>query len=232
MQVSFKNIILLLLMLVSAGLASMLKPTISMADERPPIVLKAMIPRTFGDWQEALLNSAQIVDPQTQQKLDEIYSQTLSRTYVNSQGYVIMLSIAYGANQSDALQLHKPEVCYPAQGFALISKRTDALSLGDTNVPATRLMTTLQQRQEPVTYWTVIGDHPTHGSVDKKVIEMKYALKNRIPDGMLIRVSSIDAETDRAYKVQSQFAQQMIQAIPKQHRFRFSGVPGSVGPKP
>lgn len=225
MRMSIKNLLLLALMLASAGIAAVLKPTISLADERPAVDLKLMVPKAFGDWQETTLNSAHIVDPQTQQKLDEIYSQTLSRTYVNSKGYVIMLSIAYGANQSDALQLHKPEVCYPAQGFELVNKRSIPLVLGSNSaVPATRLMTRLQQRQEPVTYWTVVGDHPTRGGIDKKLVEMRYALQNRIPDGLLIRVSSIDSETERAYALQTQFAQQMVNAIPSQHRPRFSGV--------
>ena len=40
-----------------------------------------------------------------------------------------MLSIAYGKNQSDALQLHKPEICYPAQGFTLLAKQNTPLDL-------------------------------------------------------------------------------------------------------
>lgn len=117
MKLSIRNVVLLALMLLSAGLGAALRPNISLADESAPIDLKAMVPTAFGDWQEQLNLSNQIVDPQQQKKLDEIYSQTLSRTYINRQGYRIMLSIAYGKNQSDALQLHRPEICYPAQGF-------------------------------------------------------------------------------------------------------------------
>ncbi len=64
MPLSAKNLILLVLMLVSAGLAMALRPHISLANERPPINLKAMVPTAFGDWQEQLNLSAQIVDPQ------------------------------------------------------------------------------------------------------------------------------------------------------------------------
>jgi EpsI family protein len=39
--------------------------------------------------------------------------------YVNASGYRIMLSLAYGSDQRGALQAHKPEVRYPAQGFTL-----------------------------------------------------------------------------------------------------------------
>lgn len=224
MKVSLRNLFLLLLMLASAGLAAALRPTISLADERKPINLKAMVPASFGDWRLIERNAAYIVDPQTQQTLDKIYSETLSRTYVNGNGYQIMLSIAYGKNQSDALQLHKPEVCYPAQGFELKNKHVGTIDLGLTAIPATRLMTTLQQRREPVTYWTVIGDHVTRSGIDKKMVEIRYALENRMPDGMLIRVSSIDEQVERAYDIQGQFAKQMVAAIETNDRSRFVGA--------
>jgi len=223
MKISIRNFVLLALMLASASLAAALRPSISLADERPPIDLKAMVPTTFGDWRLLERSGAYIIDPQTQQLLSTIYSETLSRSYVNSKGYVIMLSIAYGKNQSDALQLHKPEVCYPAQGFQLFDKHADVLDLGDKAIPTTRLMTKLNQRQEPVTYWTVVGDHITVSGIDKKLTEMRYAMADRIPDGMLIRVSSIDGAVDNAYQNQDQFARAMVTAIASADRARFSG---------
>lgn len=223
MSVAIRNFVLLALMLVAASLAAALRPTISMADERPPIDLKAMVPTAFGDWRQLERSGAYIIDPQTQQLLSTIYSETLSRTYVNSKGYQIMLSIAYGKNQSDALQLHKPEVCYPAQGFQLFDKHADLLDLGDSSIPTTRLMTKLSTRQEPVTYWTVVGDHVTVNGTDKKLTEMRYAMDNRVPDGMLIRVSSIDGDVTKAYESQDQFASAMVKAIASADRERFSG---------
>ena len=223
MKMTIRNFVLLALMLASASLAAALRPSISLADERPPIDLKAMVPTTFGDWRLLERSGAYIIDPQTQQLLSTIYSETLSRSYVNSKGYVIMLSIAYGKNQSDALQLHKPEVCYPAQGFQLFDKHADVLDLGDKAIPTTRLMTKLNQRQEPVTYWTVVGDHITVSGIDKKLTEMRYAMADRIPDGMLIRVSSIDGAVDNAYQNQDQFARAMVTAIASADRERFSG---------
>ena len=225
MKLSLPNIVLLLLMLLSAGMASALRPTISLADERTPINLKAMVPTAFGDWQEQLNMSAAIVDPQQKELLDKIYSETLTRTYVNRAGYRIMLSIAYGKNQSDALQLHKPEVCYPAQGFALLAKQAGSLDLLGKPIAATRLQTRLGLRVEPITYWTVVGDHVTTGGIDKKLTEMRYAMTGSIPDGMLVRVSSIDPANDNAYAMQSQFSNQMLQAIAPDLRNRFAGDP-------
>jgi EpsI family protein len=225
MKISVPNVVLLLLMLLSAGMASALRPTISLADERTPISLKTMVPTAFGDWQEQRNVSAAIVDPTQTALLDKIYSETLTRTYVNKVGYRVMLSIAYGKNQSDALQLHKPEICYPAQGFVLLAKEAGTLDLLGKPIAAVRLQTKLGVRVEPITYWTVVGDHITKSGIDKKLTEMRYALTGRIPDGMLVRVSSIDTGTDNAYAMQGQFANQMVQAIAPDLRNRFAGDP-------
>jgi EpsI family protein len=231
MSLSMRTVVMLMLMLLSAGLAAALRPSISLADERPPINLKTMVPTAFGEWRQLERNGAYIIDPQTKQKLDAIYSETLSRTYVNSKGYQIMLSIAYGKNQSDALQLHRPEVCYPAQGFQLFDKHADVLDIQGSAIAITRLMTKLGQRQEPVTYWTVTGDYVTVGGIDKKFAEIRYAFGNRIPDGMLIRVSSIEADATSAYVVQDQFALDMIQALSPSIRGRFAGTNNAKAPR-
>ncbi len=227
MKQLLKNLVLMLLMLASAGLGVALRSTISIADELPPIDLKAMVPTAFDSWREDVNVSAQIIDPQQKQMLDKIYDKTLSRTYVNGQGYRIMLSIAYGKNQSGALQLHKPETCYPAQGFSLLSTQAGTLELLGRPIAAFRLATSLGQRFEPITYWTVVGDHITSSMMDKRLAEVRYTMRGRIPDGMLVRISSIDKSTDNAYLMQSQFASEMIKAISPEYRKRFAGDPKS-----
>ena len=225
MKASMQNVVLLILILGSAGLASAIRPTIIMADARSPTILKSMVPNAFGEWELLLAQSTQIVDPQQKEMLDKLYSETLTRTYVNSNGYRIMLSIAYGKNQSNALQMHKPEVCYPAQGFTLMDTKRGTLDLLGRPAAATRLQTSLGQRHEPVTYWAVVGDQVTKDAVDRKVIEMQYASRREIPDGMLVRVSSIDTDTANAFAIQSRFATQMVQAIAPEYRSRFAGDP-------
>lgn len=223
MKLSFKDIVLMALMLLSASLGAALRPTIYLADERAPIDLKAMVPTAFGNWQEQLNMSAQIIDPQQKETLERIYSQTLTRTFVNNQGYRIMLSIAYGKNQSKSLELHSPEVCYPAQGFAVADKQKTTLNLLGQPIAATNLQTNLGQRHEPLTYWNVIGSNVTTSLLDKRLVDLRYSLTGRIPDGILVRVSSIDTATDNAYAIQRQFAAEMIQAIAPENRDRFIG---------
>ena len=78
-------------------------------------------------------------------------------------------------------------------------------------------------RKEPVTYWTVVGAQVTTNNINKKLAEMRYSIHNRIPDGMLVRVSFIDGDTSNAYENQNQFASQMIAATAPAQRERFIG---------
>lgn len=220
-----RNLVLMLLMLAAAALAPQLRATTSMAAQRPPIDLESMVPRQFGEWREQTGMAAQLVNPEAQTLVNQLYSATLSRVYINRDGYRVMLSIAYGKDQSDALQVHKPEVCYPAQGFQLKNKERITLDLPDRAIPATRLATQLGQRHEPVTYWIVLGDQITRGGLDKKLKEMRYSLFDQtLPDGMLVRVSSIDADTTYAYKIQADFASALVGAIGSVDRSRFAGI--------
>lgn len=200
-----------------------LRPDTKVAD-LSGISLETMIPKQFGDWREEPQRLTQIVNPQTQALLDKLYSQLLARVYINSQGYRIMLSLAYGSDQRGALQAHKPEVCYPAQGFTLHSTQASQLATPFGEIPAQRLFTTLGPRQEPVTYWFTVGDKAVRNKLQKRLVDLRYGLTGQIPDGMLFRISSIDENQTRANQMQDQFVNQLLQAIPPADRKRLSGL--------
>jgi Spy/CpxP family protein refolding chaperone len=52
---------------------------------------------------------------------------------------------------------------------------------------------------------------------------MRYGLDGKIPDGMLIRVSSIDSATDKAYEMQTQFVNEMLAALTPEFRQKLNG---------
>lgn len=215
-----------LLMSCAAAGAWKLTPTIRMAAQHGDVQLEQMLPKQFGDWRIDEYSVGGVVNPQQEAMLKQIYSQTLSRTYLNSRGQRVMLSIAYGQDQRDAMQLHYPEICYPSQGFQLNGKRVDKLTLPFGDIPVRRLETVLgSQRYEPVTYWTVVGDRATLGGVDKKLIEMSYGLKGVIVDGLLFRVSSIDRDTAHAYALQDEFVGQLLASLSAAQRRRLAGLP-------
>jgi EpsI family protein len=214
------------MLLASVG-AIVARPTSKVSAVPPAISLDATVPRQFGEWRELPQRHAQVVNPQTQELLDRLYSEVLTRVYVNTGGYRVMLSLAYGSDQRGALQAHKPEVCYPAQGFVLRSSEPGLLSTPYGDIPVRRLFTTMGARQEPLTYWFTVGDRAVQGTTHKRIVELSFALTGRVPDGMIFRVSSIDADQPRAFRMQEQFVNQLLQSVPAAERKRLAGLNGS-----
>jgi EpsI family protein len=199
------------------------RPTARLADTRPKVELEAMFPKAFGDWRVDDRMPVQLIAPDTQAMLNKIYNQTLSRTYVNRQGDRIMLSVAYGGDQSDATRAHRPEVCYPAQGFQIDSSRDGVLDLNGHKLRVRQLVSRLGARVEPVTYWITVGERITLSGTEQKLAQLGYSTRGVIPDGMLIRVSSIDPNVDRAYVEQANFVSELANAIPAAGRSRLFG---------
>ena len=193
----------------------------------PAISLQGAIPKRFGDWREAPQGYVQLVNPQVQELLDTLYSEVLTRTYVHESGYRVMLSVAYGSNQRGALQAHKPELCYPAQGFLLMKSDDGLLATPSGGIPVRRLLAAKGPRSEPLTYWFTVGNKAVTGQLQKRIVDLTFALTGRIPDGLLFRVSSIDLDESRAYRMQDQFVNQLLEATPPAERTRLSGLGGA-----
>jgi len=213
-----------------AGVA--IRPSAKAKDKGNVITLEAVVPKRFGDWTELPDQAGQVVNPQTKELLDKLYSQILTRNYVNKQGYRIMLSMAYGDDQRGGLQAHRPEVCYPAQGFKLGKVEDGVLATAYGNIDVRRLSTTLGARNEPVTYWLTVGDQVIQNALDKRIAQIRLGLTGQIPDGLLFRISSIDADTASAYAMQQKFVADMMASVPPAARKQLSGltaVPGKSG---
>jgi len=220
----YRNVILAVLLLASSGLAMALRPTHRIADEGPAVNLEALIPKQFGDWQEEPQRSGQIINPQLKEKLDRIYTQTLSRTYINAKGERIMLSIAYGADQSDAKQLHYPEVCYPAQGFQVVSTQPGIIKTDFGAIRVKRILTVMGNRSEPLTYWTTVGNRVVMSGKETKLEQLRYGFRGQIPDGLLFRVSSITPDAEGGYTTQQIFVRELVSGLLESDRLRLAGL--------
>lgn len=204
--------------------AMVARPSPKLSSATPGISLEKIIPKQFGDWSEEPQRFAQVVNPQTQELLDKIYTEVLSRTYVNPAGYRVMLSLAYGGDQRGALQAHKPEICYPAQGFTMEKNDAGNFSTPFGDIPVRRLYARMGQRAEPVTYWFTVGDQVVQSGMQKRLVDLRYLFTGRIPDGLLFRISSLDPDPSRAYTMQDQFTNQLLQAVSPADRVRLSGL--------
>jgi EpsI family protein len=216
---------IVLLLIVAAGLgAHAWRPTHFLADTQAKVELEQIFPQRVGAWTVDTRGPVQLISPDQKALLNKLYNQTLSRTYVNEQGDRVMLSVAYGGDQSDATTAHRPDVCYPAQGFDILSRGASLVKLPGRQLPTLHLLTRLGARVEPVSYWFVVGERVALSGTDQKLAQLSYSTRGIVPDGLLMRVSTIDTDSPRAYSVQSAFVADLFEAVPAAWRNRIFGA--------
>lgn len=211
------------LMLVASVSSVVARPDRADSFSGAQISLEALIPKNIGDWREEPQRILQVVNPQAQQALEEEYSQVLIRSYVNANGYRIMLSLAYGSDQQPSWKIHEPEVCYSMQGFTLHRTETSRLVTPYGEIPVRRMFASKGPREEPVTYWIRVGDKAV-GAGQSRLTQLMYTLSGRSADGLLFRISSIDSDLPHAYQLQDQFINQLIATVPAGDRKHLSGL--------
>ena len=215
-------------LMVTASIGGIVaRPDTVSARPQPALSLEAMIPKHFGDWRE--MHFEHVINPQARELLDKLYSGTLSRTYVNSSGYMIMLSLAHGRDQRGDLVAHMPEICYPANGFTLHRNELGQVPTPFGEISVRRLFTSRGPREEPVTYWFTFGGESisldqARERLRRRLVELRYAFTGLIPDGVLFRVSSIDGDQARANQLQDQFVNDLLRALSPLERKRLSGL--------
>jgi EpsI family protein len=126
-----------------------------------------------------------------------------------------MLLIAYGNTQSDTLQLHRPEVCYPFFGFEVTDNRPTEFALGNgLTLPGRNLVARQPGREERISYWTRIGEYLPVDNSEQRRMRFKTALDGIIPDGVLVRVSNMLPEDGPAFALNNRFVADLLRAVP------------------
>ncbi len=207
-----------MLMVSSGFLTMLLTPTPASPDHLARINLETLIATEFDGWKVDLSNAYMVINPETEDMLAKIYNQTLARTYINRDGERVMLSIAYGGAQKSDLHAHRPEICYTAGGFEISSMYKTMVDTSLGRIPAMRLVAKQDARTEPITYWIRVGDDITRGWFEQKFTSIRYGLTGKVPDGILVRVSSISANEQASYGLQQSFLAAMLQAMRSEDR--------------
>jgi EpsI family protein len=222
-SVRWRAVLAASLMLGGVLFAYLGRPTVYLSDQIGKPNLESLFPTQFGTWQLDASRPIILPAPDVQANLDAIYNQVLSRSYVNQAGQRIMLSVAYGGDQYDGTGVHRPESCYPAQGFAITSSEKGVQQLAQGSLDVRKLVAKLGARNEPITYWVVVGNRVATSGVEQKLAQVRYGLRGVIADGMLVRVSSIDSDKAQAHAIQAGFIAEMAAAMPSDARARVFG---------
>lgn len=172
--------------------------------------LDALVPHDIGDWRFQAASG--LVLPPADQLRDRIYSELLTRIYRHADGSMMMLLIAYAGTQDGTIQVHRPEVCYPASGFRLtdIEDRDVALARG-VDVPSRYIVAETELRTEQMIYWTRLGHLFPRKWSEQKLAVIEENLQGIIPDGVLVRISTLGQADARASL--DRFASAMFAAV-------------------
>jgi EpsI family protein len=174
--------------------------------------LEKIPPAQIGDWHED--DTGGLVLPPPDQLAQLLYDQQVARTYVADDKLPIMLLMAYGSSQGGMLQIHRPEVCYPAAGFSLSTTREDNWQWAPgRSIPVRRFSARSDTRVEHVLYWTRIGNDLPVSWVEQRVAVMRASLMGFIPDGLLVRLSAASEDAAQAEQMVEQFARTMLTGI-------------------
>lgn len=208
------------------GGAEYLRPRRSLKLLRDGETMAEVIPGGFSGW--SIGEGGDIVIPETPGSLaSRLYSDRVARTYRRDgtdQVDDVMLLAAYGAAQSDLLQLHRPEVCYPAVGFTITERRLASLPLATgVAVPAVLLSAQAGGRVEDVAYWTRLGDDLPQTGSDQRWARLRAAMAGYVGDGVLVRASMVRLGDQPSYPVLQQFLSQMVMGTAAKDRAALIG---------
>jgi EpsI family protein len=214
------------ILIVCAALAAhAMTPRQYLSNQRAALNLDRVLPTEFGTWRLDQ-QAPGLVNPELNEALSRIYTQMVSRTYVNDKGERVMLAVTYGPDQRADRAVHYPEICYPAQGFRIASNHAGSIDIGENRVSVRRLETNYNNtRMEPVTYWTTIGDYTSVGGFRKRLLELRYGLSGIVPDGILFRVSSIGADSSKEFDRQNRFTKELLLTVRSEDRTLLTGKP-------
>ncbi len=136
-----------------------------------------------------------------------------------------MLSIAYGSDQSDTMQVHRPEVCYPAQGLPILWEQTGMLSTAFGDIPVQKLVASRSSMIEPITYWITVGGEVNGSDFIRKLDKLKFTFTGVLPDGLLFRVSTISSvlEESESFSIQEHFIDNLLASLTQENRERLIG---------
>lgn len=190
--------------------------------------LDDLFPKKVLNW-ECEGNEGLVLPPQDQLR-DRIYNSLLTRYYSSPTNLPVMLLIAYSRTQDGVLQVHRPEVCYPAAGYELLDNHFEPLAVGrGLTVPAHFISTRSSSRHEQLIYWTRIGNAFPTRWWEQHVAVAQENLIGRVPDGMLIRISTAATSDKEAIAVLRQFALAMMALLSPVARRVLLGEAGAPG---
>lgn len=199
----------------TAGLAAAFEPR-SRIDLLGKSKLEDIIPPRVGPWEFA--SKSGLVVPPSDQLSDQLYSQLLTRVYTAPGLPAIMLLVAQGASQTGVLQVHRPEICYPAGGYKLSDSTPVDLQLSRGRVRTVGFTASAESRIEQLIYWTRVGMDLPSTWAEQRWSVAKANLQGNLPDAVLVRLSTLSPDRTSSFGVLERFATTLVTGLPAKAR--------------
>ena len=207
-----RKVILGLGLVAASGFAQARQPV----PNRPRIKtdeFKSWIPNKIGDY--AFETSSGLVLPPSDALSARLYDNLITRTYQAPNGNLIMLLIAYNNRQDGVLQMHRPEICYPAGGYTLSPIDSIDVPMPDGRPLPSQIFTARSDtRNEVVLYWTRVEDDFPRRWIEQRMAVAKANLRGIIPDGVLVRVSMLSGDLSHSERPLEDFVRQLFRESP------------------
>ncbi len=219
-----KHYLLFVLMLLAAYLGFAMTPTLNYVEINEAQKFINSIPKQFDDWQEVPSNQLQVdlvPKEEGERTTDNPYDDVLMRTYVNAKGQQVQLALAYGKSMRQEVKIHRPELCYYAQGFdvkSLLSSDFGIVSEHHQPIVGKNMLAVNQNYKEAVSYWIRIGDMYSQSPWQTRFYIIKRGLVGDVVDGVLVRASVVLADNESAessYQLNRVFLQALIKHLPE-----------------
>ena len=169
---------------------------------------QGLIPSKVGGWTSR--KSAELVVPAEDEGQDKLYENLETRIYEGNGLPAMMLLIAYSSVQRNDVQVHRPEVCYPAAGFPIVWTKPATIEAGNRTLLGRELLADRGGLNERIIYWVRVGDEFPIGWADQRLTMALSNARGVTPDGVLFRVSTIEEDPERAASALRMFIKAFI----------------------
>ena len=211
-KVTRRKFLLGMLFCSAAGVAAVRQPS-KRIDYLGQQKLEKLIPAKIGRWN--FVTASGLVIPPEDQLVQATYSQLLTRVYSDNKSPPIMLLLAQSGTQTGFLQIHRPETCYTASGYAISQVTPHRVPLATTSLIANTMEATGNGQTEHVVYWTRIGDRIPRSWRQQRLAVAMDNLEGKVPDAILARVSIVSENRQSALAAMDEFIKEMIGSVGK-----------------
>ena len=201
--------------LTAAGGLYHLRAPVPLAEPVEQASFSASIPKKVAGWTSR--TTQEVVLP-PQDDSNQLYQNLETRIYEGAGLPAIMLLIAFNSKQENDIQVHRPEVCYPAAGFPILWTRPAQIRLASKTLAGRELLAERGGLQERIFYWVRVGNAFPVNWWQQRLTMAVQNLKGAIPDGALFRVSAIEQPDNPRSGAIMKFIEAFFKEVPPAFR--------------